>query len=71
MSGFEKVKEKLPRKENLYSLLTSKKNNDKEYQHVLKVWDKFEMKTMKDYHDCDTLLLNDVFEKPRNVHVII
>ena len=49
------------------SSLTGKKINDKEYKLVLKVWNKFEMKTMKDYHDlhlkCDTLLLGNVFEK--------
>ena len=40
------------------------------YEHVLKVWNKFEMKTMKDYHELclkyDVLLLADVFEKFRN-----
>ena len=43
------------------------KISDKEYNYVLKDWNKFEMKTMKDYHDlylkCDFLLLTDVFEK--------
>ena len=37
--------------------------------------DKFEMKTMKDYHNlylkCDILLLADVFEKIRNSKLII
>ena len=70
MSDFEKFKEELPNKEKFYSSLTGKKINDKEYEHVLKVWNKFEMKTMKDYHDlylkCDVLLLADVFEKFRN-----
>ena len=28
-----------------------KKISDKECKHVLKVWNKSEMKTMKDYHD--------------------
>ena len=41
-----------------------------EYEHVLKVWNKFEMKTMKDYNNsylkCDVLLLADVSEKYRN-----
>ena len=38
-------------KGKLYSSLTGTKNSDKEYEHVLKVLNKFEMKTMKDYHD--------------------
>ena len=61
---------KLPRKEKFYSSLTGKKVSDKGYEHLLKVWNKFEMKTMKDYHDLylkrDVLLLADVFEKFRN-----
>ena len=51
------------------SLLTGKKINDKEYDHVITVWNRFEMKIMKDYHDlflkCDVLLLPDLFEKIR------
>ena len=51
------------------SLLTGKKINDKEYEHVITVWNRFEMKIMKDYHDlflkCDVLLLPDLFEKIR------
>ena len=70
MSDFEKFKEQLPSKEKFYSSLTGKTIIDREYEHVLKVWNKFEMKTMKDYHDlylkCDVLLLADVFEKIRN-----
>ena len=54
----------------MYSSVTGKKICDKEYHHVLKVWNKFEMKTMKDYHDlnlkCDVLLLADEFEKFRD-----
>ena len=38
MSDFEKFKEKFPRNEELYSLLTGK---SKEYVHVVKVWDRF------------------------------
>ena len=45
---FEKFKEQLPSKEKFYSLLTGKEISDKEYEHTLKVWSKFEMKTMKD-----------------------
>ena len=59
MSDFEKFKGQLPRKENPYSSLTSKTISDKEYDHVLKVWNEFEMKTMKDYYNlylkCDVL----------------
>ena len=53
-----------------YSLLKGKKVSDKEYEHVIKVWNKFEMKTMKDYYKlylkCNVLLLADVFENFRN-----
>ena len=66
MRDFEKFKEELTREEKFYSSLTDRKLSDKEYDHVLKVWNKFEMKTMKDYHNlylkCDVLLLV-VFEK--------
>ena len=54
----------------LDSLLTVKKITDKKYEHVLKVWKKFEMKTMKNYHNLHSkyhvLLLAYVFEKFRN-----
>ena len=70
MFGFEKFKEELASKEKFYSSLTGKTISDKEYEHALKVWNKFEMKTMKDYYDlyveCDVFLLADVFEKFRN-----
>ena len=47
---FKKFKEKLPTKVKLYSSLAGKKLVT-EYDHVLKVWNKLEIKTMKDYHD--------------------
>ena len=60
----------MPSKEKFYSSLAYRKISDKEYEHVLNVWKKFEMKTMKDYHDlylnCDVLLLAYVFEISRN-----
>ena len=66
MMDFEKFKDQLTSKEKVYSSLTVKKISDKEYDQVLKVWNKVEMKTMKYYHDlylkCDVLLLADVFE---------
>ena len=71
MTDIEKFKEKLSSKEKCYSFLTNRKTNDKEYEHVLNAWNKFEMKKMKDYHNlyltCDVLLLADVFEKFRNI----
>ena len=70
ISHFEKFKEQLPNKERFYSLLTGTKISDKKYEHALKIWNKFEMKTMKYYHylylKCDNLLSVSVFEKFRN-----
>ena len=70
MSDFERSKERLSRKEKFYNLLTGKKNIDKKYDHVLKVWNNFEIKMAKDYHDlylkCDVSSLADVLKKYRN-----
>ena len=70
MADFEKFEVKLPSKEKFYSLLACKKVSYKEQDHVLNVWNKFEMKAMKDYHDLhvkwDVLLLAYVLEKLRN-----
>ena len=67
MTYFETFKEKWSSKEKYYSSLTDRQNTDKEYEHVINVWEKFEMKTVKNYHDlhlkCDVLLLAGVFEK--------
>ena len=49
MSDFIKFKEQLPSKEKFYSSLTRKKVSYKAYEHVLKVWNKSEIKTIKDY----------------------
>ena len=51
MNDFEKFKEELPSKEKFYSSITHRKVSDKEYEHVSSVWKKFEIKTIKDYHD--------------------
>ena len=70
MSDFEKFKEELPSKEKFYRLITDRKIRDRECEHVLNVWKKHEMKTMKDYHNLylkyGILSLVDVFEKFRN-----
>ena len=51
MSDFEQFQEYSPGKEKFYSLLTDRKISDEEYEHVLNVWNKFEMRTTKDYND--------------------
>ena len=60
MSDFRTFKEELPSKEKFYDLLTGKKISNKKCDHVLKIWNKFEMKAIKDCHDlylkCDVLL---------------
>ena len=63
MSDFQKFKEELLSKEKFYSLLTNRKIIDKEYEHVLNVWNKFKMKTMKYYHDfIITTIITTVFK---------
>ena len=63
-------KEKLSSKEKFCSSLKGKQISDKKYDLVLKVWNKFAVKTMKNYNNfylkCDILLLEDVFEKYKN-----
>ena len=65
MTDFEKYKEELSHKEKFYSLLTNRKTTDKEYEHVINIWKKFEINAMKDLHNlyskCDVLLLVDVY----------
>ena len=50
--------------------MTGTNIRDKDNQHVLKFWNKFEIKTMNDYYilhlKYDVLLLPDVFEKFEN-----
>ena len=69
IGDLKKFKEELPNKNTFYSSLTDSKISDEEYEVVLNVWNKFQMKTMKDCHDlylkCDILLLADLFEKIR------
>ena len=64
-----KISKKDPSKEKVYSSLTNRKINTTEYEHVLNVWNKFEMKKVKDYHNLylkrDVLLLLVLFERTR------
>ena len=51
MSGFKKFKEELLSKEKFCSSLTGTKCSGGEYEDVLEVWDRLDMKTMKDCYD--------------------
>ena len=69
MDSFEKFNEKLPSKEDFYSILNDEHITDKDYQHAQTVWDAFSLENMGEYHDLylksDILLLVDVFENFR------
>ena len=60
----------IPPKEAFYSELNLDNITDKDYQHVKKEWEAFEIKNIGKYHDlyaqCETFLLVDVFENFRN-----
>ncbi|XP_065662849.1 uncharacterized protein LOC136085468 [Hydra vulgaris] len=61
----------LPPKESFFSKLNDEGVSDDNYLHAQNVWNKFNCKTFRDYHDLynvsDVLLLADVFENFRNV----
>ena len=62
---------KLPLREAFYSKLSGKGITEKNYKHAWNVWNTFNMKTFKDYHELynetDVLLLADVFENFRDL----
>ena len=68
--NLESFNKTLPSKSAFHGSLSGKGISDKEYQHVNKVWNKFQIKGMKDFYHlhlkCDVLLLADVFENFRN-----
>ena len=69
MDSFEKFNEKLPSKEDFYSILNNEYISDEDYKHAQNVWNTFKLKSMGEYHDLylksDILLLADVFENFR------
>ena len=70
VSSIDILKEtKLPSKDLFYAKLYDEHISDEDYQYAIKVWDTFNCKTLKDYHDLylksDVLLLAGVFENFR------
>ena len=70
MNSFEKFEDnRLPKKEDFFSIMNNEHITDEEYQHAQNVWKTFNLKTMGEYHDLylksDILLLADVFENFR------
>ena len=61
INSFEMFKENLPSKEKFHGSLTGKKIGDKEYEYVLNVWNKLEMKTLKDFHNL-WIILKSLFK---------
>ena len=63
--------EKLPNKSDFYSSLNMEDMSKTDYRHALKVFNKFNIKNLGEYHDLyiqsDTILLADVFESSRNL----
>ena len=61
----------LPAMEHFFSCLTEENISSSDYEHAQKVWNKFDMHTMRDYHDLylqtDVILLADVFEEFRKM----
>ena len=70
MDSFKKFEDnRLPNKEDFFSLMNNEHITDEEYQHAQNVWKKFGLSSMGEYHDLylksDILLLADVFENFR------
>ena len=72
LDNLEKLKDTIPPPQDaFYSKLSGKGINESCYEHVLNVWKKFNIKTLKDYlklyNISDVLLLADVFENFQDI----
>ena len=72
MDDFDKLEDtSLPPIECFYSRLNDEHCKQGDYTHANKVWETFQVETMREYHDLyqitDVLLLADVFEQFRDV----
>ena len=74
LDSFNRFKEtSLPNKEMFYNRLCNSNVTQEEFDHAINVWNKFNIKTFGDYHDIylktDVLLLADIFENFRKLHM--
>ena len=69
MDSLDKFNEKLPTKENVFSIMNNEHITDQDYEHAKTVWKVFKLQTMGEHHNLymksDVLLLADVFENFR------
>ena len=73
MDSFDKFNEtELPKKEDFYSIFNNEHITNDQYNHAQDVWNKFNLKSMGEYHDLylkSILLLADVFENFRKTYL--
>lgn len=67
LSAYDRPKQ--AKLEDFYNILNNKRISDDKYKHAQNVWNAFNLKTMRDYHNLylksDMLLLADVFKNFR------
>ena len=73
---FGKIKRtSLPPKNEFCSELNNKNVSESDYKHAKEVWDAFNIKSVRHYHDLyiqsNVILLADVFETFRDAHICL